>query len=146
MSELAEGKPGVRAWLIDNALVPRYGFQPTPDGGGNIVDFEGEVFAVIAPEDFMVTQWLGFNKDNTSIFMLDSRERDTAALTRVSLENGERDAIAISDDADISAVLTDQRKSSRSPTMSTTSSLRGTDLLTRQERTSRRFRRSSLDR
>ena len=106
---LLKENPGYGAWLIDNALVPRYGFQPTPDGGGNIVDFEGEVFAVIAPEDYMATEWLGFDKDNTSIFMLDSRERDTAALTRVSLESGKRDVIAISDDADISAVLTDQR-------------------------------------
>ena len=107
--ELLKENPGYAAWLVDNALVPRYGFQPTPDGGGNIVDFDGAVFETIPPEDFLVTQWLGFNKDNTAMFLLDSRNRDTAALTRVDLETGERAVLAVSDDADISGVLTDQR-------------------------------------
>ncbi len=107
--ELLKENPGYAAWLIDNALAPRYGLQPTPDGGANIVDFEGVVFAVIPPEDFLVTQSIGFNKDNTAIFMLDSRERDTAALARVDLRTGERVVIAVDDDADISGVLTDQQ-------------------------------------
>ncbi len=107
--ELLKENPGYGAWLIDNALEPRYGWQPTPDGGANIVDFEGAVFAVIPPEDFMVTQSIGFNKDNTAIFLLDSRERDKAALTSVDLQTGERAVIAVSDSADISGVLTDQQ-------------------------------------
>lgn len=107
--ELLRENPGYAAWLIDNSLEPRYGLQPTPDGGANIVDFDGEVFAVISPEDFLVTQPIGFNKDNTVIFMLDSRGRDTAALTRVDLGTGEPELMAANDDADISGVLTDQR-------------------------------------
>lgn len=107
--ELLRENPGYAAWLIDNSLEPRYGLQPTPDGGANIVDFDGEVFAVISPEDFLVTQPIGFNKDNTAVFMLDSRGRDTAALTRVDLGTGEPELMAANDDADISGVLTDQR-------------------------------------
>ena len=107
--ELLKENPGYAAWLIDNSLAPRYGLQPTPDGGANIVDFDGEVFAVISPEDFLVTQPIGFNKDNTAIFMLDSRGRDTAALTRVDLGTGEPELMAANDDAGISGVLTDQR-------------------------------------
>lgn len=107
--ELLKENPGFGAWLIDNALAPRYGVQPTPDGGANIVDFEGEVFEVIPPEDFLVTQSIGFNKDNTAVFLLDSRARDTAALTRVDIQTGERVVIAVNDDADISGVLTDHR-------------------------------------
>ena len=107
--ELLKENPGYAAWLIDNSLAPRYGLQPTPDGGANIVDFDGEVFAVISPEDFLVTQPIGFNEDNTAIFMLDSRGRDTAALTRVDLGTGEPELMAANDDADISGVLTDQR-------------------------------------
>lgn len=107
--ELLKENPGYGAWLIDNALVPRYGWQPTPDGGANIVDFEGAVFAVIPPEDFMVTESIGFNKDNSAIFMLDSRKRDTAALTRMDIRTGESVVIAVNDSADISGVLTDQQ-------------------------------------
>lgn len=106
--KLLKENPGYAGWLIDNSLQPRFGFQPTPDGGGRVVDFDGEEFAVIPPEDFLATQALGFNKDNTAIFMLDSRERDTAALTRVSVETGERSLLAESADADISGILVDQ--------------------------------------
>lgn len=106
--ELLKENPGYGDWLIDNALEPRYGYQPTPDGGANIVDFDGEVFSVIPPEDFLVTTELGFNKDNTAVFMLDSRGRDTAALTRIDLETGKQTTLAADDKADIQGVLTDQ--------------------------------------
>lgn len=106
--ELLKENPGYGGWLIDNSLEPRYGLQPTPDGGANYVAFDGEVFSVIPPEDFLVTQELGFNKDNTALFMLDSRGRDTAALTRIDLETGEQTMLAADDKADIQGVLTDQ--------------------------------------
>ena len=106
--ELLKENPGYGGWLIDNSLEPRFGLQPTPDGGANIVDFDGEVFSVIPPEDFLVTQELGFDKDNTALFMLDSRGRDTAALTRVDLETGEQTVLAADGKADIQGILTDQ--------------------------------------
>ncbi len=107
--KLLRENPGYGAWLIDNSLTPRYGVQPTPDGGANIVDFDGTVFATIPPEDFLVTQSIGFNADNSAIFLLDSRGRDTAALTRVDLGTGEAVVMAADDDADISGVLIDQQ-------------------------------------
>ena len=107
--ELLRENPGYAGWLIDNNLDPRFGFQPTPDGGGNIVDFEGEVFAVIPPEDFLSTNALGFNASNDAVFILDSRGRDTAALTRVALESGDVEVLAENDRADISGILVDQR-------------------------------------
>ena len=107
--KLLRENPGYAGWLIDNALEPRYGFEATPDGGGRIVDFEGEVFAVIPPEDFLATQAIGFDKDNAGILLIDSRERDTAALTRVDVATGERAVLAASEDADVSDVLLDRR-------------------------------------
>jgi dipeptidyl aminopeptidase/acylaminoacyl peptidase len=106
---LIKENPGFAGWLIDNNLDPRFGFQPTPDGGGNIVDFEGEVFAVIPPEDFLSTSTVGFNASNDAIFILDSRGRDTAALTKVALDSGDVEVLAENDGADISAILVDQR-------------------------------------
>jgi len=107
--ELLRENPGYAGWVIDNNLDPRFGFQPTPDGGGNIVDFEGEVFAVIPPEDFLSTSAVGFNASNNAVFMLDSRGRDTAALTKVAIESGDVEVLAENDRADISGVLVDQR-------------------------------------
>ncbi|MEO1247461.1 MAG: S9 family peptidase [Pseudomonadota bacterium] len=105
--ELLKENPGYAGWLIDNNLEPRFGFQTTPGGGGEIVDFEGEVFAVVPPEDFLNTQGLGFNKANDVIYMLDSRGRDKVALTSVSIETGDVTVLAESDKADISGLLVD---------------------------------------
>jgi dipeptidyl aminopeptidase/acylaminoacyl peptidase len=105
--ELLKENPGYAGWMIDNALEPRFGFVPTPEGGGNVVDFEGNVFAVIPPEDFLATQVVGFNGDNSAVFLRDSRERDTAALTRMVIETGEMSVLATNDKADISGILTD---------------------------------------
>ena len=107
--ELLKENPGFAGWLIDNNLDPRFGFQPTPDGGGNIVDFEGEVFAVIPPEDFLSTTAVGFNAANDALFILDSRGRDTAALTRVALGSGDVEVLAENDEADISGIFVDRR-------------------------------------
>jgi hypothetical protein len=107
--ELLKENPGFAGWLIDNNLDPRFGFQPTPDGGGNIVDFEGEVFAVIPPEDFLSTSAVGFNAANDAVLILDSRGRDTAALTQVALGSGEVEVLAENDEADISGIFIDRR-------------------------------------
>jgi len=104
---LLKENPGYAAWLIDNALVPRFGLVPTPAGGANVVDFDGNVFAEIPPEDFLATQAIGFSGDNTAVYMLDSRGRDKAALARVDLASKEATVLATSEQADISGILTD---------------------------------------
>ena len=101
--------PGYIGWLIDNNLEPRFGFAPTPDGGGKVVDFDGKVIVELLPEDFLTTQPIGFNQTNDAVYMIDSRNRDKAALTVVSLETGETTTLAESAKADISGVLTDAR-------------------------------------
>ena len=107
--KLLKENPGFAGWLIDNDLEPRFGLQPTPDGGGNIVDMDGELFAVIPPEDFLSTNVVGFNASNDAVFIVDSRGRDKASLTRVSIETGEVELLAESDQADISGILVDRR-------------------------------------
>jgi len=107
--ELLKENPGYAAWVIDNALEPRYGLVPTPDGGGNVVDMDGELFAVIPPEDFLTTESVGFNAANDALYLIDSRGRDTAALTRVSIETGEVEVLAEDPNADVSGILTDAR-------------------------------------
>jgi dipeptidyl aminopeptidase/acylaminoacyl peptidase len=107
--ELLRENPGYIGWLIDNNLEPRFGFAPTPDGGGNVVDFDGGVIVEILAEDFLTTQPIGFNQTNDAIYMIDSRNRDKAALTTISLDSGETTMLAESSIADISGVLTDAR-------------------------------------
>ena len=107
--ELLKENPGYIGWLIDNNLEPRFGFAPTPDGGGKVVDFDGNVIVEILPEDFLTTQPIGFNKANDAVYMIDSRNRDKAALTVMSLKTGKTTTLAENDTADISGVLSDAR-------------------------------------
>ncbi len=107
--ELLSENPGFVGWLIDNDLEPRFGLAPTPDGGGRVVDLDGKEFAVIPPEDFLTTQGLGFNEANDAVYMIDSRGRDKAALTMVSVDTGDIEVLAESDKADVSGILLDNQ-------------------------------------
>jgi len=107
--ELLKENPGYISLLFDNKLEPRFGFAPTPDGGGNIVDFDGNVLVEILAEDFLTTGTIGFNQANDAFYMIDSRNRDKAALTEVSVATGETTTLAESEIADVSDVLIDSR-------------------------------------
>ena len=108
-SELIRENPGFISFIFDNNLEPRLGLMPTPDGGGTIVDLDGNVVAEIPTADFLTTGAVGFNAANDAVFMIDTRERDKAALTELSLASGEITVLAESDVADISNVLIDPR-------------------------------------
>ena len=62
-------------------------------------------FATIGAEDMMTTSPIGFDKTGKKFFMLDSRDRNTAALTEVDLESGESKVIYGAEKADISGVM-----------------------------------------
>ena len=107
--ELIQENPGFMGWVIDHDLKPRLGQAPTPGGGARLVDMEGNLVAGIPASDFLNTGAIGFNADNDAIYMIDSRERDKAALTRLSLDSGEITVLAESDMADVSNILIDAR-------------------------------------
>ncbi|MDJ0910523.1 MAG: S9 family peptidase [Woeseiaceae bacterium] len=107
--ELIQENPGFMAWVIDHDLKPRLGQAPTPDGGATLVDMEGNVVTEIPTADFLNTFATGFNASNDAIYMIDTRGRDKAALTSLSLESGEITVLAESDVADVSGILTDPR-------------------------------------
>ena len=106
-SELIRENPGFISFIFDNNLEPRLGLMPTPDGGGNIVDLDGNVVAEIPTADFLTTAPVGFNGANDAVFMIDTRDRDKAALTALSLASGDVTVLAESNVADISNVLID---------------------------------------
>ena len=107
--ELILENPGFMAWVIDHDLEPRLGQAQTQDGGANLVDMEGNIVAAIPTADFLTTGAIGFDAGNDAIYMMDSRGRDKAALTRLSLDSGETTVLAESDLADVSDVLVDAR-------------------------------------
>lgn len=83
----------------------------TPSAGMNAfkADPEAEsgwspLFEVTA-EDVMTTSPAGFDKSGNQLFMLDSRDRDTAALRTMDIQTGEMSTVFATDKADVSGVL-----------------------------------------
>jgi dipeptidyl aminopeptidase/acylaminoacyl peptidase len=105
--------PGYGAIVTDNQLKPRFAMQQVPGGGSKYfrLGADGkwaEVFQ-IANEDFFNTSPIGFNKDGTSLYWVDSRGRDKAALVKMDAATLKIDVIATSDKADIQGLLLDPR-------------------------------------
>ncbi|MEM9531080.1 MAG: S9 family peptidase [Pseudomonadota bacterium] len=103
--KLVQENPGYAGWLVDNTLTPRFGLQQTPGGGADIVDFEGNKLLSIPAEDFLTTNAFGFDGSNQSIYAVDSRGRDKAALVKISAEDGSVEVLAESNQADVNNVL-----------------------------------------
>jgi dipeptidyl aminopeptidase/acylaminoacyl peptidase len=103
---------GFASILVDNNLEVRLAAQATPSGGMKMFLREGEEWQPlfeIAFEDVQTTNILGFDADDTGIYLLDSRGRNTSALVHMRLEDQTLTTIAESDQVDISSVLIDPR-------------------------------------
>ncbi len=94
--------------MVDNDLQIRLGIQQTRSGGAGVFkleDGEWRAFIEILPEDIYTTDILGFTEDNQHFYMLDSRGRNFASLTRVNIDTGQSQDLILVENADISDVL-----------------------------------------
>jgi dipeptidyl aminopeptidase/acylaminoacyl peptidase len=103
---------GLASILVDNDLNIRMATKSTPSGGLQVLlrnNDAWEPLLEIAFGDVQTTKILGFDEDNQGIYMLDSRNRNTAALVHISFEDQSLTTLAESDSMDISSVLIDPR-------------------------------------
>lgn len=104
--------PGYAAWITDNTYAPRMAMVPQPDGGMQAVYLNedmtpGEVFADIPSEDMLNTNIVQFARDNNTVYMIDSRDRNFAAGVAYDLTTGERRVVVEPEKADLSGILVD---------------------------------------
>ncbi|MBK8915298.1 MAG: S9 family peptidase [Phycisphaerales bacterium] len=96
-------------FVADDDYAVRLAVRMTPDGGSeylrNAGDFNWQPFAVIGMADSLTTAPLGFDKSGGTLYMLDSRERNTGALVAVNLTDGAKRLIAEHAHADAAGVL-----------------------------------------
>jgi dipeptidyl aminopeptidase/acylaminoacyl peptidase len=59
----------------------------------------------VTAEDVMTTSPAGFDKTGNQLYMLDSRDRDTAALRTMDIQTGELSTVFATDKADVSGIL-----------------------------------------
>lgn len=98
--------------LTDEQFEMREAYQPTDDGGVTVFrKYSGEADWVehssVASEDALTTDTLGVSLDGKTLYMVDSRGRDTAALFAVDWESGERTLLAEDPRADVADVMRD---------------------------------------
>lgn len=105
---------GYSGFLADANLVVRGAIKATPDGGSqffrvanNVV--ESTPIETIGMEDALTTQPAGFTVDGRTLFWLDSRGRNTAALFAQDVASGQKKLVAQNAKADIGGALSNPR-------------------------------------
>jgi dipeptidyl aminopeptidase/acylaminoacyl peptidase len=106
--ELVEENPGFGTYVSDDDLELRFANRGLPDGGEEILARGAggwEPFETIAMEDVVTTHLVGFDASGQVAYMLDSRDRNTAALFAVDLGSGERTLIHEDPRADVADAM-----------------------------------------
>jgi dipeptidyl aminopeptidase/acylaminoacyl peptidase len=100
---------GFLGFTSDDDYNVRFAVRMTPDGGIEILSptEEGawELDGKIPMEDTLTTSSIGFDKTGKIMYMIDTRDRNTAALFASDLKTGEQTLIAEDPQADLSDVM-----------------------------------------
>jgi len=100
---------GFVGFTTDDAYNVRFAMRLTPDGGSETFQAteEGgwEPFMEVAMEDLLTTGIVGFDKTGTILYLIDSRDRNTAAFFALDLGTGEQTLIADDPLADTSDLI-----------------------------------------
>ncbi|NMW30792.1 S9 family peptidase [Altererythrobacter sp. RZ02] len=111
---LVQQNDGYAGFLADDNLQLRMAIRPNAAGG---MDFFPIVDGTIATEatdstgleDSLTTQPAGFTTDGKTMYWIDSRGRNTAALIAQDVATGEKTVIAENDKADIGGAMSDPK-------------------------------------
>lgn len=110
--KLVEENPGVAGYLTDDDFNVRIALNYTPTGGQVWLVREGDgeqqqwkEFIEFGPEDAMTSGPAGFDKSNRTLYFQDSRNRNTAGLFAMNLDDGKVTLVAENPKADAGGVL-----------------------------------------
>ncbi len=93
---------------VDHDFALRYASQQTEDGGQEYFVRDGtewRSWSTVPQEDALTTALVGFTRQGTTLYMLDSRDRNTAALFSIDTATGERTLIHEDGRADVGGVI-----------------------------------------
>ncbi|MGC9529913.1 MAG: alpha/beta fold hydrolase [Candidatus Bipolaricaulaceae bacterium] len=100
---LVQENEGFLGFMADDDYQVRFALRFCPDGGAELLAKEGEgwrPFIQVSPEDSLGTQPVGLDAAGQVLYMIDSRSRDTAAVTAIDLHTGEQRILAEDSQAD----------------------------------------------
>lgn len=105
--------PGYSGLLMDDALVVRLAVLVRRDGSAEVLEIAGDGSTTpcldVPHEDVFTTEVWRYSRDGRSLFLQDSRGRDTAALVERDLQAGETRVVAEDTEADIVGAWWDPR-------------------------------------
>jgi dipeptidyl aminopeptidase/acylaminoacyl peptidase len=111
---LVQRNDGYAGFLADNDLKLRMALKSRDDGGTDYYritngKIEPKPFATVTLEDSLITSPAGFTADGKTLYWIDSRGRNTAALIAQDVATGGTAVLAESAKADISGTLTNPK-------------------------------------
>jgi dipeptidyl aminopeptidase/acylaminoacyl peptidase len=96
-------------FVYDDALTVRYAIQPKPDGSFDWLRPDGKggfkPFQTVPPEDTLTTNAVGLDKAGRTLYLRESRDRDTSALVALDTKSNQPKVIAEDPRADVVGVL-----------------------------------------
>jgi dipeptidyl aminopeptidase/acylaminoacyl peptidase len=99
----------IGSYLADASYVVRYAGRARPDGGMDMLKPDGRggwsKDAEVPFEDALTTRATGLTTDGRTLYMVDSRERDTAALYAIDIASGERRLVREDARADVGGAM-----------------------------------------
>jgi dipeptidyl aminopeptidase/acylaminoacyl peptidase len=108
--KLLQTNTGYAGFVIDNDYNIRIGIKFTPDGGSAYDKSDGkggwQEYLKVPQEDSLTTNPAGFDKTGEILYLVDSRKRNTGALTTLNLQNDKQEVVAENDLADAGEVMT----------------------------------------
>jgi len=114
LTKLIENTQNVAGWLVDQNLVVRAASKSRPDGGVELYRvsnnrLDPQPFETIGLEDSQTTSPVGFTSDGRTLYWIDSRGRNTAALVAQDVATGAKRVLGENPRADIGGALANPR-------------------------------------
>ncbi|MFT3811241.1 MAG: S9 family peptidase [Micropepsaceae bacterium] len=111
ITKIADNVWGYDGFIVDDDLKLRFANKSLPDGGSEVFQLDDKLeatsYTTIPFEDAQTTQPAGMTTDGKTLYLIETRGRDKAAITATNLETGETKTVAESDKADIQGVIAD---------------------------------------
>ncbi|MFQ5737846.1 MAG: S9 family peptidase [Acidobacteriota bacterium] len=107
--KMVQRNDGFLGFTTDDDYQVRLAARLTPDGGNEVLEPKPrggwQPFTRIPMEDLLTTSPVAFDKSGEVLYMIDSRGRDTAALTEIDLKKGETRVLAADPQTDVSDLM-----------------------------------------
>src|SRR5690606_13854097 len=100
-------------YMADADYEVRLAMRARPDGGQDVLrrddDGQWQVVEEIPFEAYLTTSYAGFTTDGETVYLRESRDRNTVGLYAIEVDSGQRELVFEDPRADISNALADPR-------------------------------------